>query len=62
DEVVDRFCVIGSAAQVREKLAHLEEIGVDQFNLYLMNGNEHSTLDAFGRDIIPNMRGATASA
>lgn len=55
DEVVDRFCVIGSAEQVRQKLQVLREVGVDQFNLYLMNGDEHQTLEAFGRDIIPQV-------
>jgi len=55
DEVVDNFCVIGTADQVRAKLRELAAVGVDQFNLYLMSGDEHRTLADFGRDIIPNL-------
>ena len=35
--------------------------GVDQFNLYLMNGNEEEQLELYGRDIIPAMRAAPAA-
>lgn len=62
DEVVDRFCVIGNAEQVRAKLRELESVGVDQFNLYLMSGDEHRTLEQFGRDIIPAMAEKVATA
>jgi probable F420-dependent oxidoreductase len=66
DEVVDRFCVIGTAQQVTDKLRELESIGVTQFNLYLMNSaekvgspqrcaDETRMLTAFGKDIIPAM-------
>ena len=55
DDVVDRFCVIGSVDDHRRKLAELAEAGVDQFNIYLMNGNEEETLDFYGREIIPAM-------
>src|SRR4029079_7924833 len=40
DEIVDRFCVLGTAEEHVEKLRVLAEAGVDQFNLYLMNGDE----------------------
>jgi hypothetical protein len=30
---------------------------VDQFNLYLMNGEEEDQLAAYGRDVIPALRG-----
>jgi len=61
DEVVDRFCVIGNAEQVRERLRELESIGVTQFNLYLMSGDEHRTLEQFGRDVIPAVREAVSA-
>jgi len=61
DEVVDRFTVIGNAEQVRAKLAQLEEVGVTQFNLYLMSGEEHRNLAEFGRDIIPKMMAAATA-
>jgi len=56
DEVTDRFCVLGDAAEVVEKLRVLEDAGVDQFNLYLMNGDEEAQLEAFGREVIPAFR------
>lgn len=62
DEVVDNFCVIGTARQVRDKLQQLADVGVDQFNLYLMSGEEHRTLADFGRDIVPAVNKATAKA
>jgi len=60
DDVVDRFCVLGTAEQVRAKLRQLIDVGVTQFNIYLMAGDEQSTLDIFGREIIPAFRGARA--
>jgi probable F420-dependent oxidoreductase len=53
DEICDRFCVIGSVDQCRQKLRALEEIGVDQFNIYLMTHGQEETLKAYGDDIIP---------
>jgi probable F420-dependent oxidoreductase len=57
DEVTDRFCVLGDASEVIDKLRVLEEAGVDQFNVYLMNGDEEEQLERFGRDVIPALRG-----
>jgi probable F420-dependent oxidoreductase len=54
DEICDRFCVIGSVAQTREKLRELESIGVDQFNIYLMTHGQEETLRAYGDEIIPS--------
>jgi alkanesulfonate monooxygenase SsuD/methylene tetrahydromethanopterin reductase-like flavin-dependent oxidoreductase (luciferase family) len=62
DEVVDRFCVIGPTGAHLAKLAELRNAGVDQFNIYLMNGDEESTLEAYGREIIPAVRAATVPA
>jgi probable F420-dependent oxidoreductase len=53
DEVTDRFCVIGSVDDHLAKLRRLAEVGVDQFNVYLMNGDEEETLEVYGREIIP---------
>jgi probable F420-dependent oxidoreductase len=55
DEVVDRFCVIGTAGQVRDRLTHLAELGVDQFNLYDMTDDPRSLISAFGSEIIPSL-------
>jgi probable F420-dependent oxidoreductase len=53
DEVVDRFCVIGSVEDHLRKLGELADAGVDQFNIYLMNGDEEQVLETYGREIIP---------
>ena len=62
DEVVDRFCVIGSVDDHRRKLTELADAGVDQFNIYLMNGDEEQTLEIYGREIIPAMKGSVAAS
>ncbi|HET7676554.1 MAG TPA: TIGR03842 family LLM class F420-dependent oxidoreductase [Candidatus Limnocylindrales bacterium] len=61
DEVVDRFCVIGSVEEHIAKLRELADAGVDQFNIYLMNGDEEQTLEIYGRDIIPALREVNAA-
>ncbi len=53
DDVTDRFCVLGEPEEHITKLRALAEAGVDQFNLYLMNGDEEAQLEAYGRDVIP---------
>jgi probable F420-dependent oxidoreductase len=56
DEVTDRFCVLGEASDHVAKLRELEAAGVDQFNVYLMNGDEEAQLEHYGRDVIPALR------
>jgi probable F420-dependent oxidoreductase len=56
DEVTDRFCVLGEPAEVIGKLHELADAGVDQFNVYLMNGDERAQLERIGREIIPALR------
>ncbi len=58
DEVTDRFCVLGSVDDHLAKLHQLAAAGVDQFNIYLMNGNEEGVLETYGREIIPVLGGA----
>jgi probable F420-dependent oxidoreductase len=57
DEIADRFSLIGSPADHIAKLRRLAEVGVDQFNLYLMNGDEEEQIEIYGRDIIPALHG-----
>jgi probable F420-dependent oxidoreductase len=59
DEICDRFCVIGTPEQASEKLAELEAIGVDQFNIYLMTEGQERTLETYGREIIPRFARVT---
>lgn len=58
DDVVDRFCVTGTVEEHLERLRALQAAGVDQFNIYLMNGDEEAQLEAYGRDIVPVLGGA----
>jgi probable F420-dependent oxidoreductase len=60
DEIADRFTVIGSVEQCKQKLRDLEEIGVDQFNIYLMTHGQEETLKAYGDDIIPELAAVPA--
>jgi alkanesulfonate monooxygenase SsuD/methylene tetrahydromethanopterin reductase-like flavin-dependent oxidoreductase (luciferase family) len=60
DEIVDRFCVLGSVADATAKLKELDSIGVDQFNVYLMTKGQEDTLKAYGDEIIPQFSGVTA--
>ena len=52
DEITDAFAVVGPASAHRERLEALRDVGVTQFNIYLMNGEEEDCLDAYGREII----------
>jgi alkanesulfonate monooxygenase SsuD/methylene tetrahydromethanopterin reductase-like flavin-dependent oxidoreductase (luciferase family) len=61
DDVVDRFGIVGDADAHIEKLRALAAAGVNQFNLYLMNGDEEGQLEVYGREIIPALRDVTAS-
>lgn len=57
DDIVDRFCILGTVAQHIEKLQLLEEMGVDQFGIYLMHDDREGTLQAYGEQIIPAING-----
>src|SRR5213596_1940643 len=60
DEICDRFCVLGNSEQITEKLRELESIGVDQFDIYLMTKGQDETLEAYGKEIIPQFTGVAA--
>jgi probable F420-dependent oxidoreductase len=53
DDVVDRFCLVGTAEAHREKLRKLAGVGVTQFNVYLMCGEEEDTLETYKKEILP---------
>jgi probable F420-dependent oxidoreductase len=61
DDIVDRFGIVGDAAAHVAKLGVLAEAGVDQFNVYLMNGNEEEQLEIYGREVIPALRDVPAT-
>ncbi|HEX6208130.1 MAG TPA: TIGR03842 family LLM class F420-dependent oxidoreductase [Actinomycetota bacterium] len=54
DEIVDRFCVIGTVDECKEKLRELQRLGVDQFNLYAMSvEGPDAIIETYGKEIIP---------
>lgn len=55
DDIIDRFCVLGTPDDHIEKLTLLKDIGVDHFGIYLMHDDMDGTLDAYGDGIIEAM-------
>ncbi len=55
DEIVDRFCLLGTAEDHIKKLTALARIGVDQFAGYLQHYNKEETLGIYGESVIPAM-------
>ncbi len=53
DEVTDRFCLLGPAEAHIEKLHTLARVGVTQFNIYLMCGDEEDTLENYKKEVLP---------
>jgi probable F420-dependent oxidoreductase len=53
DEVIDRFCLIGPVAHQVARLRELEDLGVDQFALYLQHDAKSETLAAYGDHVLP---------
>ena len=53
DEVIDRFCLLGSEDAHVGRLRELRDLGVDQFAVYLMHDQKDETLSAYGQRIIP---------
>ena len=57
DEIVDRFCVLGTVEQHIEKMSLLQEMGVNHFGIYLMHDDQEGTLRAYGESVIPAING-----
>lgn len=53
DDVIDRFCILGTPEEHIRQLEELQGLGVDQFGIYLMHDDQEGTLEAYGREIIP---------
>ncbi|MHA2249740.1 MAG: TIGR03842 family LLM class F420-dependent oxidoreductase [Candidatus Kariarchaeaceae archaeon] len=56
EDVVDAFSVLGSVDDHIKKLKELEKVGVTQFNIYLMCGEEERIVAEYGEHIIPEFR------
>lgn len=55
DAIVDRFCILGKVDEHLKRLNELQEIGVDQFSIYLQHDGKQETLDAYGKHILPEI-------
>jgi probable F420-dependent oxidoreductase len=55
DEIVDRFCILGTPAEHVARLEELRDLGVDQFAIYLQHDGKSATLEAYGETVIPAM-------
>ena len=53
DEIVDRFCILGTADEHIAKLKQLHAIGVTQFAGYLQHDNKEETMRVYGETVIP---------
>jgi len=58
DEIVDRFCLLGTSKDHIVKLRALKELGVDQFAGYLQHDNKEETLRVYGETVIPALADA----
>ena len=56
DEIVDRFCVLGTVEDHVTKLGALKDLGVDQFNIYLMHDAMEETLEVYGEEVILELK------
>lgn len=56
DEIVDRFCILGSPETQMARLDELSDLGVDQFAIYLQHDGQDHTLAEYGTKIIPRLR------
>jgi len=56
DEIVERFCLLGSAAEHVERLEALRDLGVTQFAGYLQHDNKEETMRVYGEHVIPALR------
>lgn len=52
-DIVESFCVLGTADDHINKLQELEKAGVTQFNIYLDSGDEENIIAQYGKHVIP---------
>ncbi|MFM2719618.1 TIGR03842 family LLM class F420-dependent oxidoreductase [Microbacterium mcarthurae (nom. nud.)] len=53
DQIVERFCVLGTAEEHIAKLEKLRALGVTQFAGYLQHDNKEETMRVYGETVIP---------
>ena len=55
DEIIDRFCLLGTPDEQLVRLRELEKLGVDQFAVYLQHDAKTATLEAYGESVLPRL-------
>ena len=55
DSIVDRFCILGNVDEHLKRLKELKGLGVDQFSVYLQHDGKEQTLEAYGKEILPEI-------
>ncbi|RYV51744.1 TIGR03842 family LLM class F420-dependent oxidoreductase [Pengzhenrongella frigida] len=62
DEIVERFCLLGSPKEHVAKLEALRDLGVHQFAGYLQHDNKEETLRQYGEWVIPALAETTVAS
>ena len=55
DEIIDRFCIIGTPEDHVRRIEELKALGVDQFAVYLQHDDKDRTLAQYGEKVIPEV-------
>lgn len=53
-DIIDSFSVLGEPKDHIEKLEELQDVGVTQFNIYLMCGEEERIVEEYGKKVLPH--------
>jgi probable F420-dependent oxidoreductase len=53
DDIIDRFCILGEVDAHITKIKQLRDVGVTQFNIYLMCGDEERMVDEYAKHVLP---------
>lgn len=56
DDIIDAFGINGPVEAHVEKLNELKGLGVSQFNIYLMCGDEERIVEEYGKHVIPKFQ------
>jgi len=54
EDIIDSFGILGSVEKHVEKIKELESIGVTQFNIYLMCGEEERMIAEYAEHVLPH--------
>ncbi|MCY4368437.1 MAG: TIGR03842 family LLM class F420-dependent oxidoreductase [bacterium] len=56
NEINERFCVIGEPQEHIDKLQRLNDLGMDQYNIYFIHDAVEATMEGYGEHVIPAFR------